>query len=94
VWRGATATAAWIEKADFVKLRELSLTYTLPTRWLAAAGASGASVVLSGRNLGLWTDYTGLDPETNSYGGRLFVRADAYAAPMTRRLSIAINLTY
>ncbi|MGQ0643646.1 MAG: SusC/RagA family TonB-linked outer membrane protein [Gemmatimonadaceae bacterium] len=94
VWRGATAAAAWIEKADFVKLREISLTYTVPTRWVAAARASGASLILTGRNLALWTDYSGLDPETNSYGGRLFVRADAYASPMTRRLSVAVSLTY
>ncbi|MGH7712605.1 MAG: hypothetical protein ACREOG_15040, partial [Gemmatimonadaceae bacterium] len=94
VWRGGTAAAAWIEKADFMKLRELSLTYTVPPRWVAAAGASGASVILSGRNLALWSDYSGLDPEVNSYGGRLFVRADAYASPMTRRLSVAINLSY
>ncbi len=94
VWRGATAAAAWIEPADFVKLRELSLTYTVPTRWVAAARASGASIMLSARNLGLWSDYSGLDPEVNSYGGRLFVRADAYASPMTRRLSVAINLNY
>ncbi|HJU75847.1 MAG TPA: SusC/RagA family TonB-linked outer membrane protein [Gemmatimonadaceae bacterium] len=94
VWRGATAAAAWIEKADFVKLREISLTYTLPTRWLSPAGASSANIIVSGRNIGLWTDYSGIDPEVNSYGGRLFVRADAYASPMTRRLSVAINLTY
>ena len=94
LWRGATAAALWIEKADFVKLRELSLSYTVPPRWVAAAGASGASIIVSGRNLALWSDYSGIDPEVNSYGGRLFVRADAYASPMTRRLSVAINLSY
>jgi hypothetical protein len=52
------------------------------------------SVILSGRNLALWSDYEGTDPEVNSYGGRNFVRIDAYAAPMMRRLSAAINLQY
>lgn len=94
VWRNATPAALWIEQADFVKLRELSLTYTVPPRWVAAARASGASVIVSGRNLSLWSDYSGIDPEVNSYGGRLFVRTDAYASPMTRRLSVAVNLTY
>jgi hypothetical protein len=30
----------------------------------------------------------------NSYGNRNFVRVDAYAAPMQRRLSVALNLEY
>jgi hypothetical protein len=50
--------------------------------------------VLSGRNLAIWTDYEGVDPEVNSYGGRNFARIDAYASPATRRLAAAINLTY
>ena len=94
VYRSATAAATWIEKADFLKLRELSLSYTVAPYLVAVAGASSASIILSARNLALWTDYSGIDPEVNSYGGRLFVRADAYASPMARRLSLAINLTY
>ncbi|MGQ0540208.1 MAG: SusC/RagA family TonB-linked outer membrane protein [Gemmatimonadaceae bacterium] len=94
VWRSGTAAALWVEKADFVKLRELSFTATFPARWAAYARATGGSLVLSGRNLSLWSDYSGFDPEVNSYGGRLFIRTDAYASPMTRRLAVALNLTY
>ena len=36
----------------------------------------------------------GVDPEVNSYGGRNFVRIDAYALPMVRRLSAGFNLQY
>ncbi|GLC27679.1 SusC/RagA family TonB-linked outer membrane protein [Roseisolibacter agri] len=89
-----TVPSLFIEKADFVKLREVSLAVTIPQRLIARTGASAAQLIVSGRNLGLWTDYTGYDPEVNSYGGRDFVRVDAYAAPMTRRLSGQINLTF
>lgn len=92
VWRGAVTP--FIEPADFLKLREVSLTLTAPTAWASRVGAQSASIVFSGRNLALWSDYAGLDPEVNSYGGRNFVRADAYAAPMMRRLSAGINLTF
>jgi hypothetical protein len=85
---------AFIEKADFVKLREISVTWTLPQRWIGRTGASNASLTVSGRNLALWTDYTGIDPEVNSYGTRSFVRTDAYAAPMNRRVAVSLNLTY
>lgn len=94
VYRSGVASAMWIEPADFVKLREVSVTFSLPTRLAARARATGASLVLSGRNLALWSDYSGIDPEVNSYGGRLFVRTDSYATPMTRRVSAALNLTF
>jgi TonB-linked SusC/RagA family outer membrane protein len=89
-----TIPSLFIEKADFVKLREVSLSVTIPQRLVARSGASAAQLVLSGRNLGLWTDYTGLDPEVNSYGGRNFARVDAYANPMARRFAAQLNLTF
>ena len=92
VWR--TIPSAFIEKADFVKLREVSLSITLPSRLISRTGATAAQLVFSGRNLGLWSDYSGLDPEVNSYGGRNFVRVDAYANPNSRRLATQLNLTF
>jgi TonB-linked SusC/RagA family outer membrane protein len=94
VYRAANISPEWIQKGDFIKLRELSLTVDVPERFVTRFGAQSASIVLSGRNLALWSDYEGTDPEVNSYGGRNFVRIDAYAAPMLRRLSASINLTY
>jgi TonB-dependent SusC/RagA subfamily outer membrane receptor len=53
----------WAEKADFFKLREVSLQYQLPESMLA--GASGASLTVSGRNIFRWTndEWTHFDPE-------------------------------
>lgn len=87
-------TPEWIQKGDFVKLREVSLTVDLPARLLTRTGVRTGTLILSGRNLGLWSDYEGADPEVNTYGGRNFVRVDAYAAPAPRRLSAAINLQF
>ncbi|MGH7577899.1 MAG: SusC/RagA family TonB-linked outer membrane protein [Longimicrobiales bacterium] len=88
----------WIEKADFIKLRDLSLTYTLPSRIAQAFRATGASITVAGHNLAQWTDYSGLDPEASGYGpvpGRgNFARADVYPVPMLRRWSVAMNLSF
>ena len=91
-WR--TVPAAYVQKADFIKLRDLSLTYDVPMEYASRLGVRTASVSLAGHNLALWSDYPGFDPEVNSYGGRLFVRADVYAAPMTRRLTASVNLGF
>jgi hypothetical protein len=89
-----TISPEWIEKGDFFKLREVSVTIDLPSTLMHRAGASSGNFVLSGRNLALWSDYPGVDPEVNSYGGRNFSRIDAYALPMVRRLSAGFNLQY
>ena len=89
-----TISPEWIQKADFVKLREVSLTIDVPSAWVRRAGAASTSFVFSGRNLALWSDYPGVDPEVNSYGGRSFSRIDAYALPMVRRFSAGFNIQY
>ena len=92
----ASGWSGFLEDAAFTKLRDLSLTITAPDRWAARAGAQSAHVVLSGHNLALWTDYTGLDPEVNNYSNRAggFARADVFAAPMTKRYTVAVQFTY
>jgi hypothetical protein len=95
VYRNTAAVSPeWIQSSDFVKLRELSLSMDLPQNVLARTRASSGRLTLSGRNLAIWSDYEGVDPEVNSYGGRNFVRVDAYAAPMMRRLTAAVTLGF
>jgi TonB-linked SusC/RagA family outer membrane protein len=94
VYRNASPSPEWIQKADFVKLREVSLSVDVPSNWVRRTGAAAASFNVAGRNLALWSDYEGTDPEVNSYGGRNFVRVDAYALPMTRRFTAGFNIQY
>lgn len=88
----------WVEKADFTKLRDVSLTYTLPVRFAQTFRASKAALTVAGHNLALWSDYSGLDPEVSGYGpvpGRdNFARADVYSVPMLRRWSVSMNLSF
>ncbi|MFI5257100.1 MAG: SusC/RagA family TonB-linked outer membrane protein [Gemmatimonadales bacterium] len=59
------SVAGFIEDGDFIRFRELNLTFTAPEQW-ANRYLHGRSiaVTLAARNLGvLWTKYTGVDPE-------------------------------
>ena len=58
----------WIEDGTFVKLRELSATYTLDIPTVRRYFANGVDLTLSGRNLAVWTKYSGYDPEINLFG--------------------------
>ncbi len=65
---GPRAFAAYAEKADFVKLREVSATYAIPPEWLSRVRASQASIVLTARNVATWTDFNSWDPENVTSG--------------------------
>ncbi len=55
----------YFQSGPFVRLREASVQYTLsPSVAQRFLRARTASVVVSGRNLALWTNYPGTDPET------------------------------
>ncbi len=85
----------YIEDGSFVKLREIAVTYTLPTSLATAMRARNASVSFSGRNLRTWTDYQGWDPETNTGGQRTLVRGFGFAAiPIPRSIAMSVNLNY
>ncbi|MFC4212629.1 SusC/RagA family TonB-linked outer membrane protein [Pedobacter lithocola] len=58
-----------VYKGDFVKLREISLGYTLPNSLLAKLKITSARIYLSGQNLLILTKYNGTDPEVSSNGG-------------------------
>lgn len=92
VWR--QVPSAYLEDGAFIKLRDLSLTYSLPTELSSRFGVDAASLTLAGHNLALWSDYSGIDPEVNGYGNRAFVRADVYSVPMIRRMSMSVNLSF
>jgi len=58
----------WIEDGTFVKLRELSASYTLDAAPVRRYFRDGVDLTLSGRNLYVWTKYSGYDPEINLFG--------------------------
>jgi hypothetical protein len=64
-----TNNSYWVEDASFVKLRELSISYTItPENMGRIIGDNYESIVLSfiGRNLITFSDYSGYDPEAGS----------------------------
>ncbi|MGH8244102.1 MAG: SusC/RagA family TonB-linked outer membrane protein, partial [Steroidobacteraceae bacterium] len=75
--RLGTKTTDFVEDASYVKLREVTLAYDLPSSLVNRIFPSGTRAVrleLSGRNLYTWTDYTGLDPEVSNFGNQAIAR--------------------
>jgi len=55
-------------KGDFVKVKNVTLAYNLPSKWISKIKMSSARVYISGQNLAIITDYPGPDPEVSSNG--------------------------
>jgi TonB-dependent starch-binding outer membrane protein SusC len=91
-----TTVSGYIEKADFLKWRELSVTLNVPKNLTRIAPLlEGASLMVSGRNLKTWTDYTGLDPEINESGGSSnFTQGEFNTQPPLRYYTVRLNFNF
>ena len=90
---GISSTA--LESGSFAKLREISLSMTLPSTWTGRLGAKQASLSVAARNLHTWTQYTGFDPEglsTDAYGASRW--GDQGAVPQLAQFLTTINITF
>ncbi len=89
-----TVASQFIEDASFVKLREVSLAYSFDEPWVTQnLGLSSIDLRVSGRNLHTWTDYTGIDPESNLGGAGVLIQGiDYFNNPQTRSFVISLGL--
>ena len=90
----AGITEEFIYDASFVKLRELSVGYTFPQKWVKKLGMSSLSLALVGRNLwNIYDDVPLVDPEScmgigNGQGFEL------YGLPATRSIGFNLNVKF
>jgi hypothetical protein len=81
------------EDAGFVKLREVSVGYTATGGLARSLGLSSIDLRVAGRNLAVWTDYTGVDPETSLGGAESGSRGiDWFNNPQTRSFVFSVTL--
>jgi TonB-linked SusC/RagA family outer membrane protein len=58
----------FIEDGSYLRLRNITLSYHLPLKWLPRLKLSKFDVYVSGQNLWVLTKYSGYDPEVNRDG--------------------------
>lgn len=82
-----------IEKADWVRLRELTITYNLPKTWVSKIHLQSADLYITGKNLWISTPYTGVDPETSLFGADNAQGIDFFNMPSTKSYAIGLKVT-
>ena len=82
----------YIEDGSFVKLREVALAYNFD---LKSKGIDNITVTLTGRNLFSIDQYSGWDPEVNSFGQRNGFRGmDFNEVPIPRTIELGVNINF
>lgn len=88
----------FVEDATFLKLREVSLSYSLHDRLLRGVRLDNlvrdASISISGRNLLTFTGYSGFDPEVAAGGNATNFRVDEYTYPNFRTVTMSLELRF
>ena len=85
----------FIESGSFLRVQNVSLGYTLPSKWIRKAKLNRLRVYASGQNLYVFTPYKGLDPEIGSVNQDAFLTGiDIGRYPSARTITFGINAEF
>ncbi|MBC9913824.1 TonB-dependent receptor [Chitinophaga varians] len=92
---GAFYPTSWaVEDGSFLRINNITIGYTFPSRWLSRAKIGSLRIYATGNNLAVLTRYTGYDPEVNSRRSTPITPGVDYAAyPRSRSFFFGLNLT-
>ncbi|WP_131537451.1 SusC/RagA family TonB-linked outer membrane protein [Pedobacter nototheniae] len=84
----SSASSRYLEKGDYLRLKNVKLSYSLPTSILGKTGIKKVTFFGQGDNLLTWTGYTGIDPEVDATGSEFF------KYPVGKIYTFGINATF
>jgi hypothetical protein len=88
-------SSAWVQNGSFLKLKTVTIGYTLPKALLEKVSISRLRVYLSSQNLFWITSYKGSDPEVGIQGGNAGVNGvDVGNYPSSKSVTIGLNVTF
>lgn len=88
-------SSAIVEDASYIRLRNVTLAYNLPSRIGSKIGLSNLRFYASGTNLLTITDYSGYDPEANSFGqSTTLIGIDLGGYPQARIFQLGLSASF
>ena len=83
----------YVEDGSYLRLKNVTLSYTLNPSFLKRAGIAGCRFYVTGENLYTWTKYSGFDPEIASYSP-LLPGIDNISYPRARTYTLGLNVKF
>jgi len=85
----------YIEDGSFVRLRNVNLSYQLPSKVTRRVRFSSAKIYVSAQNLLTFTNYSGYDPEVGSFNQNPLINGvDNGRYPAARSLTVGFNTNF
>ncbi len=97
LWRGNPNTGInsnYVEKSDFICIREVTLSYNVPSRLLQKARLSNLRLNVTGNNLYYFTGYKGLNPEDGGYNSNAGAWGDRGRYPNPRNIIFGATVSF
>ncbi|MEN8858679.1 MAG: SusC/RagA family TonB-linked outer membrane protein [Flavobacteriaceae bacterium] len=85
---------SFVQDASWTRLREITLAYNVSTEKIGKIGLTSLQLSLSGRNLALWTDIKGFDPDVNLTGASKGRGLDYFTNPATQSYIMTVKLGF
>ena len=88
-------SSAWVENGSYLKLKNITLGYTLPATIIRMVSLTRVRLYISSQNLFTITSYKGLDPEIGIQGGNATQNGvDNGTYPSSRYFTVGLNVTF
>lgn len=88
------ASSMFFKKADYLRLRNIQLAYTLPAAWTSRVKMSAARVYVTANNLFTITDFRGYNPDATSTDNVLTNGLSMANYPVAKSFIIGFNVTF
>ncbi|MFH5833842.1 TonB-dependent receptor [Halalkalibaculum sp. DA3122] len=94
----ATAVSTrFLEDASYIRLSDVTLSFDFPERTMNAlnlGSSTRARIIVTGRNLVTITEYSGYDPEANTYDSLISAGQDMTPFPLSRIYTLGVELSF
>jgi TonB-linked SusC/RagA family outer membrane protein len=88
-------SSAIVEDASYLRLKNVTLSYSLPQKLMQRAKIQSVRIYVSGSNLWTLTKYTGYDPEANTYGqSTTLIGIDNGGYPQSKIYQVGATLSF
>ncbi|UPL49644.1 SusC/RagA family TonB-linked outer membrane protein [Hymenobacter sublimis] len=89
------ASTRFVESGDFVRLQNITLGYSIPTRFITPINLSRVRIFVQAQNVATFTKYKGVDPEVNTnFTTNTQIGVDYNSNPQQRVFTGGINVAF
>ncbi|MEI7500027.1 MAG: TonB-dependent receptor [Bacteroidota bacterium] len=89
-------SSRFIEDGSFLRIKNITLSYNFKKEWIKKIGMKSAKIYGTIQNLYTFTNYTGMDPEVNYYGGssNIIIGTDFFTYPQSRTILVGLSFVF